>query len=344
MSEQQQQLNNGKKEILFYYESRQNPNGDPGFENQPRLMPDRTIIVTDVRIKRTMRDHAKRVFGQTLFVDFGNDGNPIMADKRAKEILSLDSQKKIEGDIIEGLLKSTFDVPLFGALVTIRSTSKKNESGDSQNESGDSQKLTGALQFGISRSVNQVHVINPMISSHFVGEENVKQEKQHATLGRFYSVEYALIKVHGALNPQNLGNYLSDPEIKQKFDYCNTRIFECLWNGTNELVTRSKFPQRSILYIEITYKNTIYNDLPNLVEEREELKKRASILGESPFNFEKLLSSIQERKKEIEKIRIKGCREISNDTTQLVSQIRKINELKDKVEEIDKVEETVNTV
>ena len=44
-----------KTDILFYYESRNNPNGDPGFDNQPRLMPDNTILVTDVRIKRTMR-------------------------------------------------------------------------------------------------------------------------------------------------------------------------------------------------------------------------------------------------------------------------------------------------
>ena len=332
-----EQLKNGKKEILFYYESRQNPNGDPGFENQPRLMPDGTIMVTDVRIKRTMRDYAKRTFNETLFVDFGKDGNPIMADKRAKEILDLKLQNKIEEDIIEGLLKKTFDVPLFGALVTIRS---KN------NELGNSQKLTGPLQFGLSRSINQVQVINPMISTHFVGEENVKQERQYSTFGRFYSVEYALIKVHGALNPQNLGKYLSDSysEINQKFEECSNRIVDCLWNGTNELVTRSKFPQRSILYIEITYKNTIYNDLPNLVDEREDLKNRVSTLGESPFNFEKLLSVIQERKNEIEKIRIKGCREINNDITQLVSQIRKINELIDKVEKLDEVEEPSNSV
>ena len=45
----------------------QNPNGDPGFENQPRLMPDETIMVTDVRIKRTMRDYARDVKGETLF-------------------------------------------------------------------------------------------------------------------------------------------------------------------------------------------------------------------------------------------------------------------------------------
>ena len=69
-----------KREILFYYESRQNPNGDPGFENQPRMMPDGTIMVTDVRIKRTMRDYAKNVLDKILFVDYGKDGQPVKAD------------------------------------------------------------------------------------------------------------------------------------------------------------------------------------------------------------------------------------------------------------------------
>jgi CRISPR-associated protein Csh2 len=311
-----QQLKHGKKEILFYYESRQNPNGDPGFENQPRLMPDGTIIVTDVRIKRTMRDYAKRTFNETLFVDFNEKGNPITADDRAKEILNI--QKKIDRDIIEDLLKNTFDVPLFGALIPIRP--------ENEGKSGSSQKLTGPLQFGISRSVNQVQIINPQISTHFVGAQNVKQEEQYATLGRFYSVEYALIKVHGALNPQNLGNYLSDSKIKQKFEDCENKIYDCLWNGTNELVTRSKFPQRSILYLEITYKNSIYNDLPNLIDEREDLRKRPSTLGSSPFNFEKLLSALKERKKEIEKIRFKGCLEINDDIIRVASQIRKIDQ------------------
>jgi CRISPR-associated protein Csh2 len=330
LSSKQRQVKNGKKEILFYYESRQNPNGDPGFDNQPRLMPDGRIIVTDVRIKRTMRDYAKRVFGETLFVDFNEKGDPINADDRAKGILDIKS--KIDKDIIEGLLKNTFDVPLFGALVTIRP--------ENEGKSGSSQKLTGPLQFGISRSVNQIQIINPQISTHFVGAENVKQEEQFATLGRFYSVEYALIKVHGALNPQNLGKYLSDSVIKKKFDDCNDKIFNCLWKGTNELITRSKFPQRSILYLEITYKDTIYNDLPNLVDERKDLKERPSTLGISPFNFEELLSAIKERKNEIEKIRIKGCLEINNDVNTLVREIEKIKVLSDKVEELCKVEET----
>jgi CRISPR-associated protein Csh2 len=316
-----------KKEILFYYESRQNPNGDPGFDNQPRIMPDGTIMVTDVRIKRTMRDYAKKTWDVTLFVDFGEDGNPITADKRAKEIISPDNKnKKLEGDVIKRLLELTFDVPLFGALIPIRT--------DKDDEGGTSQKLTGPLQFGIGRSINQVQVINPLISSHFVGKVKEGQEQQFSTFGRFYSVEYALIKVHGALNPDNLGDYLEDKDIKKKFIECENRIFQCLWNGTDELVTRSKFPQRSILYIEITYKDTIYNDLPDLVDEREDLKKRTAALGTSPFNFEKLLSLIKKRKDKINKIRVKGCREISADITQLISSVNSIQKTPKLIEEI----------
>ena len=146
-------------EILFYYESKQNPNGDPGFENQPRMMPDDTIMVTDVRIKRTMRDYARDIRGETLFVDFDEKGSPTTADGKAKEIVG-----SLSGDVIGGLLKKTFDVPLFGALVTIRKGSDE--------ETG-SAKLTGPLQFGNSRSVNKVQIINPTIVGRFVGKEKI---------------------------------------------------------------------------------------------------------------------------------------------------------------------------
>lgn len=145
-------LTEEKKEILFYYESRQNPNGDPGFENQPRMMPDGTIMVTDVRIKRTMRDYAKKTWNETLFVDFGEDGNPVKPNDRARKIIESNSKNlNLSGDgdddDIRSLLKLTFDVPLFGALVP------KKDTGDTG--SGSSQKLTGPLQFGIGRSINR---------------------------------------------------------------------------------------------------------------------------------------------------------------------------------------------
>lgn len=294
-------------EILFYYESKQNPNGDPGFENQPRMMPDDTIMVTDVRIKRTMRDYARDVHGETLFVDFDEKGSPTTADGKAKEIVG-----SLSGDMIEGLLKKTFDVPLFGALVTIRKSSGE--------ETG-SAKLTGPLQFGNSRSVNKVQIINPTIVGRFVGKEKTTG-KQFSTLGKFYSVEFALIKVQGAINPNNLGKYGEDKEITKKFNEKVSMIPDCLWNGTTKLITRSKYPQRSILYIDVSYKNQIYNDLPNLVIESKELKGMAKYLGESPFDFSKLIDTLSKRKSEIEMVQLRGAEDIAEDVIGLEAKLK----------------------
>lgn len=293
-------------EILFYYESKQNPNGDPGFENQPRMMPDDTIMVTDVRIKRTMRDYARDVKGETLFVDFDENGTPTTADGKAKEIIG-----SLSGDVIEGLLKKTFDVPLFGALVTIRK--------GSDNE-GSSAKLTGPLQFGNSRSVNKVQIINPTIVGRFVGKE--KTGEQFSTFGKFYSVEFALIKVQGAVNPNNLGKYSEDKEIIKKFNEKIDMIPDCLWNGTNKLITRSKYPQRSILYIDVSYKNQIYNDLPNLVDESKDLKGMAKDLSKSPFDFSKLIDTLSKRKSEIEMVQLRGAEDIAEDVDNLGAKLK----------------------
>ena|ERR1035437_5425612 len=313
------ELGKMKKEILFYYESRMNPNGDPGFENQPRLMPDGTIIVTDVRIKRTIRDYAKTRYNQTLFVDFGEEGTPVKADERAKEILS------DLNDVIKGLICKTFDVPLFGALVPIRSDTKSK---------GSSQKLTGPVQFAIGRSVNQVEIINPLISGRFVGKEK-KQEsdgsegdaqktEQFSTFGKFYAVDYALIKIQGIVNPVNLGEYLKDSEVTDSFKRAEEKLVSCLWEGTNALVTRSKYPQRSIFLLEVTYNSAIYNDLPMLVEENPELKGKVRSLTASPFKFDKLISALADRKNKVKNVKVFACRELINDATQLESSIKGI--------------------
>jgi CRISPR-associated protein Csh2 len=296
------------KEILFYYESRQNPNGDPGFENQPRLMPDDTIIVTDVRLKRTIRDYARDVRKQTIFVDFDEEGNAVTADDRAKDIIG---EKDLKGkDVVLELIKKTFDVPLFGALVTVRS-SKEGE--------GDSHKLTGPVQFGIARSVNKVRVINPSITVRFVGaiEGNKEEQKQHSTMGKFYSVEYALIKAFGAVTPRNLGKYQDDKNAKEAFDKAEGMLFDCLWKGTNSLVTRSKYPQRSIFYLEVTYKSHLYNDLASLVDESQEMKGWAKSLLRSPFIFTRLIEVLGSRRDNIENIKIGFCADIAEDAHEL---------------------------
>ncbi len=48
-----------RREFLFCYDIRMgNPNGDPD-ENRPRVLPDGNHYVTDVRLKRFVRDYLK---------------------------------------------------------------------------------------------------------------------------------------------------------------------------------------------------------------------------------------------------------------------------------------------
>lgn len=312
---------NERKELLFYYESRQNPNGDPGFENQPRLMSDGRILVTDVRLKRTIRDFAKNELGQTLFVDFGEDGKPLSADDRAEEIVG--SRK--EEDLTR-LLEKTFDVPLFGCLVTIREKKgKKKEANEGEDEpdssKGGSFKVTGPVQFGLGKSVNQVEIIQPQITGRFIGDD---KKGRNTTIGKFYSVNYALIKFQGVVNPTNLvpDGYWKDEKARMNFQRCEEQLATCLWNGTNGLISRSKFPQRSVLFIEVTYgKNHLYNDLNLLVNETDALKGRATGLEPSGIDFSKLVQALTTRKSHVILVRIKACDELKESERLLVGQL-----------------------
>lgn len=297
---------NERKEIVFYYESRQNPNGDPGFENQPRLMSDGKIMVTDVRLKRTIRDYAKKHHKKTLFVDFDNNSSPTTADDRAKEIVG----KKLDEKSLMGLLYKTFDVPLFGGLVTIRSDA-----------TGDSFKITGPVQFGLGLSVNQPEIINPTITGRFVGKKT-DAKKQHSTFGKFYSVDYALIKFQGVVNPANLSEYWDDSKVRSAFEENESLLLDCIWDGTNQLVTRSKYPQRSIFLMEVTYEDALYNDLSLLVDD-EKLSGKIKSLDAGAFDFENLLTTLSKRKSEIKKVRLKCCEEMEDACKILAKSLQK---------------------
>ncbi len=128
--------------------------------------------------------------------------------------------------------------------------------------------------------------------------------------------------MHGAIVPKNLGKYFDVTEVMEKFSEKREKLFECLWNGTNNLVTRSKFPQRSILYIEVFYNSSIYNDLPILVKEKEQMKDNISSLVEQPFIFNEMIDAMEKRKEKIEKIRLAFSTEISKDIENLIDSLK----------------------
>src|SRR3989304_1232950 len=89
-----------RSEILFLYDvTNANPNGDPVDENKPRIDEETgRNIVTDVRLKRTIRDYLKDFKGKEIFVrEISDDeGNIQDAKQRAEDFLKDSSGKEIK--------------------------------------------------------------------------------------------------------------------------------------------------------------------------------------------------------------------------------------------------------
>ncbi|OLS14986.1 MAG: CRISPR-associated protein, Csh2 family, partial [Promethearchaeota archaeon CR_4] len=108
-----------RSEIVFIYDVRENnPNGDPLAENRPRIDEEtKTCFVTDVRLKRTIRDYLQQHEGQVILIgDFEKDDGTIkMAKDRAEELGVIGAGK--DGERV--LLKQCIDARLFGCALPL---------------------------------------------------------------------------------------------------------------------------------------------------------------------------------------------------------------------------------
>jgi CRISPR-associated protein Csh2 len=104
-----------RREFLFLYDIKMgNPNGDPD-ENRPRVLPDGTHYVTDVRLKRFVRDYFKSQ-DQDILVDT-IEGKTTNLTGRVAHFLTRVNRKKVEDpqEIISILLDAFTDARLFGS-------------------------------------------------------------------------------------------------------------------------------------------------------------------------------------------------------------------------------------
>jgi len=244
-----------RKEIVFYYESRQNPNGDPDANDRPRVMRDGYMMVTDTRLKQTIREYASRVLGKTTLSL--HDDHKKITEKADTILQKSELGRKLDAcgadEVIENLLLLTHDVPLFGVMLPIGKI-KKGTNGVA--------KITGPVQFELGRTVNKVAHLNPQISGRFVGAS----DKKDSTLGKYHYIEYAMIKFRGSVEPSCLEKYARSSRVWNSFCNAEKTLFECLWHGTTRLLTRSKYPQRPMLYAEVEYADcATHNDLDTLL-------------------------------------------------------------------------------
>jgi len=121
-----------RSEILFLYDvTNANPNGDPVDENKPRIDEETGInLVSDVRLKRTIRDYLYDYLGKEVFVREIRDDNGNLKTKedRLKDFSSP-----------QDLIEKCIDIRLFGATTAVKEQTMA---------------LTGPVQFKYGRSLH----------------------------------------------------------------------------------------------------------------------------------------------------------------------------------------------
>ncbi len=211
-----------RSEFLFIYDVKDaNPNGDPLDENKPRVDEETgQIIVTDVRLKRTVRDYLATVKGLDVFIIEMRDED---GNLRTKEDRSADFNN--DPDLI---LEKCIDMRLFGATTAIKEKTIT---------------WTGPVQFKYGRSLHKID--GPI----FVKGTTVmpsKEGKKQGTFREEWIVPYALVAFHGIAN-----EYAARETRLTENDL--VLMIEAMWNGTKDLITRSKFGQMPRLLLRIVY-------------------------------------------------------------------------------------------
>jgi CRISPR-associated protein Csh2 len=302
-------MNNSKivknrSEILFLYDiTDANPNGDPLDSNKPRLDEETEFnIVTDVRLKRTIRDYLHDYKNEEIFVReiVNNEGKIQDAKARASDYLnkSIDSDNTFLGQkhfMANSILEKCIDVRLFGATIPIDVKFKEKDKLKSKTSSV---TFTGPVQFRLGRSLHKVEITHIKGTGAFASGEG----KEQKTFREEYILPYSLISFYGIVNEKSAeSTKLTNDDVKL--------LLDGIWNGTKNLISRSKFGQIPRLLIQIEYNDNYYfiGDLDKQLSLKHSLDNDKTIrsISEVKINVDPLLKSLELNKDKINRINIK---------------------------------------
>lgn len=244
-----------RSELVFLYDiTDANPNGDPMDENKPRMDEENGInLVTDVRLKRTIRDYLHETKGKEIFVREIRDEKDNVQDAkmRAEDFLldetgsKLDKSKMTMAEmkkvIGKNVLHDAIDVRLFGATIPL-------EKKEGTKTVGGSLTYTGPVQFKMGRSMHAVNMVHIKGTGAFASGEN----KSMSTFREEYFLSYSLINFYGIINENAAANTdLREEDVDL--------LLEAMWKGTKNLISRSKAGQMPRVLFRVVYKDNDYH-------------------------------------------------------------------------------------
>ncbi|MCL2766842.1 MAG: type I-B CRISPR-associated protein Cas7/Csh2, partial [Peptococcaceae bacterium] len=225
-----------RQEFLFLYDIKMgNPNGDPD-ENRPRVLPDGTYYVTDVRLKRFVRDFLKH-FGRSILVD-NIEGKTTNLTGRVLHYLKTNNIDRSTGqEIVNVILDAFIDARLFGSSLAFK------KEGDWEPKP-EPKTLTGPVQLNMGEVLHEAESVDIYGTSVLASES----DKTQGTFTSFYGLRYALIGFSGVANQHSA-------KLSRLTDDDYYLFLRALWHGVRVAGnTRSKVGQIPRLLINVVYK------------------------------------------------------------------------------------------
>lgn len=295
-----------RSELIFIYDvTDANPNGDVD-ENRPRIDEETGInLVTDVRLKRTIRDYLCNFKGEEIFIrEIEYSPGKIQDAKmrsedfiyeNGKKLTKSDIEKKAENQdplqymkliIDKNVKEKCIDLRLFGVTMPVE-WDKNNK---------DSITYKGPVQFKIGRSL---HRVGEPLLIRGTGAFASDPEKKQKTFREEYILPYSLICFYGIIN-ENVAKEtgLTETDIEL--------LLDGLWNGTKNLITRSKIGQIPRLLLQVIYNENNYHigELDKrikLVSDKRDEEIRS--ISELKLDITELANVLEKNKNKVLKIR-----------------------------------------
>ena len=233
-----------RHEFLFLYDIKMgNPNGDLD-ENRPRVLPDGTYYVTDVRLKRFARDFMK-VRGEDILVD-NIEGRTTNLTGRVMDYLEKNNKKEATGkELVDILLKAFIDARLFGSSFAFKAEEATKENGRKSKWEPVPKTMTGAVQLNMGEVLHKAEEVDIHGTSIFASG----QDKTQGTFTTYFALRYALIGFSGVANEHS-----AKISRMSEDDYYN--FLKAMWHGVRVSGnTRTKVGQIPHLLIDVEYNN-----------------------------------------------------------------------------------------
>lgn len=268
-----------KSEVLFLFESKYTiPNGDPFTGEQRYDEETKKVLVSDVRIKRYVRDYFIEqnsltpnkyniyVFNDKSQIQEGSTESGSSARMQSLWAGNKPKNKKEVPAAALKLLQSCIDVRLFGGISTEKEAAIN---------------LTGPIQFALlnpslNKSDLRIHQNTSVFSS--------SADKSRGAIGTTTVVPYAINQIQGWINPYSAK--LSGLKVEDI-----SELFKAMWNSVNNINTRSKSNQSSVLLLQIVYKepnDKLYGTDKLIKIESEKEDEQIRSMEDYIFNFNKL--------------------------------------------------------